>query len=203
MDCCAGAAPALHLRRSRVAASDSGPDRHLPDAHGHFSEYRYSRGQHSVELRRPERPGSLQPDRDLERTHIDHYGGQYRAQRVAIAERNCGSQGIFPAPRQHRKGDRADHRDLPDPVAAAAAGDDAAADHHLQRLHRADSAAGLVGTKTLRATALRLRREFYPHPAGHDSRRRRFRTLTAGSCRKCRWTWTPTRCRRKACRQTT
>ena len=36
MDCCAGAAPALYLRRCRAASADSGPDRHLPDAYRIF-----------------------------------------------------------------------------------------------------------------------------------------------------------------------
>ena len=86
----------------------------------------------------------------------DHDGGRHRAQRIAIAERHRGGEGILPASRQYRKGDRADHRYLANPAAPAAAGDDAAAGHHLQRLHRADSAAGLVGAKAFRAAALRL-----------------------------------------------
>ena len=42
----------------------------------------------------------------------------------------------------------------PNPAAAVAAGDDAAADHHVQRFHGAHSAVGLVGAKTFRAAAL-------------------------------------------------
>ena len=47
-----------------------------------------------------------------ERARADHYGGRRRAQRIAIAERHCGGEGILPASRQYRKGDRADHRYL-------------------------------------------------------------------------------------------
>ena len=51
------------------------------------------------------------------RAHSDHYGGRHRAQRIAIAERHRGGEGILPASRQYRKGDRADHRNFSNPVA--------------------------------------------------------------------------------------
>src|SRR6476646_9232834 len=79
VDCCAGASPALYLRRSRAAVADSRPDRDLPDAYRYFSEHRHSRGQHSVELLWFECAGNVEPDRDSDRAHADHYRGRHRA----------------------------------------------------------------------------------------------------------------------------
>src|SRR3954470_931013 len=79
VDCCAGPSPALYLRRSCTAIADSRPDRDLPDTHRYFSEHRHSSGQHSVELLWLECTGNVEPDRDSDRTHADHYRRRHRA----------------------------------------------------------------------------------------------------------------------------
>ncbi len=73
---------------------------------------------------------------------------------------------------EDRRGGRAGHRDRPDGAAADAAGHDAAAHHHLQRVERADPPARPLGPGHLGAAALRPRQQRHPH-AARDRRGRR------------------------------
>ena len=115
---------------------------------------------------------------------------------------HVGRQGVLPAGREDRSGDRADHRDLAVVAAPAAAGHDSAVHHHLQRLDGADPAARAVGQRPVRAAALRPRRELHPRAAGDGAGRVDPEPVRRQAARRSRWTSIRTRCRPRGCSPT-
>ncbi len=85
-------------------------------------------------------------------------------------ERRGGDPRLLPAGREDRGRRRRSDGDQPDAAADHAAGHDAAADHPLLRLERADSSGGAHLRDAVRAAALRLRPELHPHAARHRAR---------------------------------
>ena len=138
------------------------------------------------------RPHHLRPT-----SAADHDGQRHRAHRGAVAARRRHRQDLLPAGRRHPHRDRPGHLDLADGAEADAARHHAAADPQLQRLDRADPAAGAVqqGAVANRSSATSARTS--SARAGDGAGRGDSLPLRRQARARCRSTSTRRRCRRK------
>ena len=168
VDCSSCSPPPVHGRGDVLAHPGDGRAVADPDGGRHLPGDRHSGRRRDLELSRPVGAGHGAPGGADQRARVLDHRQRHRAHRVAVDPRHRHAQGLLPAGRGDRRGDRADLVGVQHDPAHHAARHAAAERHPVQRVQRPGRAADGVEREPARAAGLRLRPELHPRAAVHD-----------------------------------